>query len=105
MYWLVWHHGHQKIAEKVLRLDMHQFHMLDHGFDKLQMFNFVYSTSTFLFYFIIPKLNHIVFYDFYFQKFSVILLNRSKIQWIQNFKNLFCLRQWKSNQGQVQVAN
>ena len=38
-----------------------------------------------------------------FSKISVILLNRSKIQWTI-FNNLFCLRQWKSNRGQVQAA-
>ena len=39
-----------------------------------------------------------------FSKISVILLNRSKIQWTI-FNNLFCLRQWKSNRGQVQAAS
>jgi len=39
-----------------------------------------------------------------FSKISVILLNRSKIQWTI-FNNLFCLRQWRSNRGQVQAAS
>ena len=50
MYWLVWPHGRQIHAIQTNQMDMHQFHTLDHGLEKLPMFNSLINRNIRLLY-------------------------------------------------------